>query len=664
MKPQKLLAAILCAAAPLAYAAPDTLDEIVVTATRFSESALKPPSNIIVITAEDIRNSPAMNLPDVLKTVAGIDVRPLYGNMGIDATVDMRGFGDSASSNTLILLDGQRLNPVDGGSISWSTIPVGSIQRIEIIPGSGSVSYGDQASSGVINIITDKSGSPKTSVAATLGSFGHRGVDAQGSGGNEQGYFNVSIHSADSDGWRRNSQMHQQTVSGSTGLYLPAGKSFFDYAIYKDASGMPSSVFSAAYRNDPTSSRKPLDSQDRNGYRLRPGFAYALTDVVDIEAELSAAHENYHSDNVPYSSTYDRTRDTLSVTPRLRWRHGLSQLNSETVMGMDYYDGQVKAQTNGAAYISTNAQGAAQKSTAFYVQNSTEFNDSWALRAGARNQRMDQRANQAAYVANFGFGPATSPAFNGDSTRSRNAYDLGLVYQAHGWRAYGKVGTTFRFANTDELFGYDSNTGNPVFVGDLRPQHGAIREIGASFDQGEVRGKATLYQLDMADEIGFDGATYTNTNFASTRRNGLETELDWRIATSFKARFSYTYTDASFRNGVYAGKEIPLVSRDKATAQLTWQGGELGTCSVVANYVGDRRYSGDFANALGMLPGYLTMDIQANRDMKPWVVTAKLLNMFDKRYAPSGGYSTYWKDYYYFPADARSLFVSAQYSFR
>jgi iron complex outermembrane receptor protein len=665
MKPQKFLAAFLCAATPITFAASgDTFDEMVVTAKRFPENAMKPASNVVVITADDIRNSSATNLPDVLKTVAGIAVRPLYGNMGIDATVDMRGFGDTASSNTLILLDGQRLNPVDSGAISWSAIPLDHIRRIEIIPGAGAVFYGDQASGGVINIITGKSGHPGASVAVTLGSYGHRGFDAEGTGGGEQGYFNISVHYADANGWRQNSHMNQQAASGSAGLYSSAGRSFLDYAIYKDASGLPGSVFSAAFNSDPSSARMPEDTQKRDGYRLRPGIVHALSDALDLEAEFTVARENSHGDYVSFSSTSDRTRDTLSLTPRLRWRHDLGQHNSETITGMDFYDGRVNSQSDGAAYLSPAKQDASQKSSALYVQNSTDLDTNWSLRAGARTQRIDQHAGLSAYTMDFGFGPTTSPASSGDVVRSRNAYDLGLIYQAAGWRAYGKIGTTFRFANTDELFTMNPFTYNLMFSGDLRPQHGTVREAGASFERGEVRGKATLYRLDMSDEIGLDGVTFANINFAPTRRSGLETELGWSITAGLKARFSYTYTDASFRDGTYAGKELPLVSRNKAAAQLTWQDAAVGSCSVVANYVGDRRYSGDFANTLGTLPGYLTVDLQASRDIKSWAVTAKLLNAFNRRYASNGGYSTAWSDYYYYPADARSVFVSARYSFR
>ena len=263
------------------------LTQVIVTATRFSQSALKTASNVTVITAEDIRNSPAINLPDVLKGAAGIDVRPLYGNMGIDATVDVRGFGDTASSNTLILLDGQRLNPIDAGGISWSAIPLNSIRRIEIIRGAGTVPYGDQASGGVINIITDKSGSPVASVTATGGSYGYRGADVNLAGGNEQAYFNVATHYADADGWRENSEMNQQSLSGRAGLHLSSGEAFLDFASYKDKSGLPGSLLSAAYQNNPTSARTPFDSQDRNGYRLRPGVSFKLSEAATIEADHS-----------------------------------------------------------------------------------------------------------------------------------------------------------------------------------------------------------------------------------------------------------------------------------------------------------------------------------------------------------------------------------------
>ena len=637
---------------PSSHAAADEAT-VIVSATRFADADPRVPANISVITREDIRNTPAFDLPAVLRNHAGVDVRTLYGSLGVDAAVDLRGFGDTAASNTLILVDGQRLNPIDMGSISWSAVPLESVQRIEIVRGAGTILYGDRASGGVINIVTDKSGRPRAAVTVTAGSFGHRGVDAHGAAGNDRGYFNVFAHHAETDGWRRNSQQDQQALSGRAGVYVGAGEVFVDWAAYKDSSGLPGYLRRAAWRTDPRDSTTPFDRQRRDGHRLRPGVKLPLTGALTLEAELSAEREDQHADYASFGSASDRAKDMLSFTPRLRWRHGLGGLASETVLGLDHYDGDVDAR-----YTTAPRQTAAQTSTAAYFQNTTSLTEAWAVTFGGRSQRMEQSAHQDAYA------PWFSPAMDGSATRRRNAWDLGASYSGQGWRAYGKFGTTFRFANTDELFSFNPLTGNPAFAGDLRPQHGRIGEIGGSASLGPVQARAALYRMQLKDEIGYDGALGANVNFDPTRRQGLEAELDWRIAESLKAKLAYAYTDAEFRSGPYEGKRVPLVPRDKLTLQLTWDAGRAGSYSAVANHVGSRRYSGDFSNVRGTLAGYTTLDLQAAWNLKPWTVTARLLNALDKRYAPYAGYSPWIADHYYYPADGRSFHLSARYDFK
>lgn len=647
-----VIAAALAVAFQPAVAAADDEAAVIVTATRFQEADPRIPANITVITREEIRNAPAFDLPSILRNHAGVEVRSLYGSLGMDASVDLRGFGETATSNTLILLDGQRLNPIDMGSISWSAIPLDSIRRIEIIRGAGTVLYGDRASGGVINIVTDKAGRARASVGVDVGSFGQRGLDANAAAGNDLGYFNLFAHHAESDGWRRNSQQDQQSLSGRAGLYLRAGEAFVDYAAYKDSSGLPGSLGSAAYRNDPRSSSKPFDWQQRDGYRLRPGVKLALTDTLTLEAEIATEQEDQHAVYASFGSTTDRARENLSFTPRLKWRHGLDSLASETVLGVDYYDGDIEAR-----YSNYARQRAAQTSTAVYVQNITALDPAWALTLGARTQRMEQSARQDAYL--------WMTAMDGSATRQRSAFDAGLAYNGQGWRAYGKVGTTFRFANTDELFGFDS-FGTPVFVGDLKPQHGRIAEIGGSATFGPLQGRASLYRMQLTDEIGYDGSAGggfgANVNLDPTRRQGVETELDWRITERLKARFAYAWTDAEFRTGAYAGKDVPLVPRDKATLQFNWDAGQAGSYAAVINHVGTRRYSGDFANAQGLLGGYTTLDLQATWQFKPWTVTARLLNALDRHYATYAGYSP-WSGHYFYPADGRSVHLGARYAF-
>jgi iron complex outermembrane recepter protein len=304
------------------------------------------------------------------------------------------------------------------------------------------------------------------------------------------------------------------------------------------------------------------------------------------------------------------------------------------------------------------SQQAEQDSTAVYLQNTTELTNRLALTLGGRSQRMKQQASQDAYPAWF------MPAMSGSAERTKNAWDAGLAYNAAGWRAYGKYGTTFRFANTDELFGYDSFTGNPVFAGDLKPQHGTIGELGGSLTHGQLSAQAAVYQINLKDEIGYDGALFANVNFDATRRRGLESEVAWQINPDWKANAAYSYTEAKFSEGTYLDKSVPMVPNNKAALRLNWNGGLIGSYGIAANYIGERRYSGDYANQLKMLSGYTTVDLVANWMVGPMTLSARVLNATDKHYAPFALYSPSRTDFYYYPADGRSFFVSARYDFK
>ena len=89
----------------------------------------------------------------------GVVVRDFYGT-GKTASVDIRGFGETAPLNVLVLVDGRRVNEIDLSGTDWTQIPIDQIERIEIVRGAGSVLYGDNAVGGVINIITKKPDKP------------------------------------------------------------------------------------------------------------------------------------------------------------------------------------------------------------------------------------------------------------------------------------------------------------------------------------------------------------------------------------------------------------------------------------------------------------------------------------------------------------------------
>ena len=104
---------------------------VVITAPRFPEEIRRMPASVTVITREDIAKSAARTLPELISSEVGFTMKDFYGNNAAYTSVDLRGFGVTGPQNTLILLDGRRLNDFDLSGVQWPAIPLASIERVE-----------------------------------------------------------------------------------------------------------------------------------------------------------------------------------------------------------------------------------------------------------------------------------------------------------------------------------------------------------------------------------------------------------------------------------------------------------------------------------------------------------------------------------------------------
>lgn len=144
--------------APPARGIPDELqllkeEETVSIASRYEQPISQAPSNVYVITDEDIRHSGATDLPTVLRRIPGLEVMQVTG---ADFNVSVRGDNQLNANKLLVMVDGRSIYVDMQGGVFWKNIPVTlpEIKRIEILKGPASVIYGFNAFDGVVNIIT------------------------------------------------------------------------------------------------------------------------------------------------------------------------------------------------------------------------------------------------------------------------------------------------------------------------------------------------------------------------------------------------------------------------------------------------------------------------------------------------------------------------------
>jgi len=198
--------ALLSMAAPaLAQTAtqgqPQQLDTVQVTGSRIPRAQVEGPAPVTVVTAEEIKAAGFTSVPDVLRAMTqnGGETQSQQSSSGADFSpgaqqVDLRGLGPN---HTLVLVNGRRIAdfpmPFKGRSnfTDISNIPLGMIERIEVLTGSASAIYGSDAISGVVNFILKKNTDGVT-VDARMGTTtegGGESFDISLVGGFEKGRF-------------------------------------------------------------------------------------------------------------------------------------------------------------------------------------------------------------------------------------------------------------------------------------------------------------------------------------------------------------------------------------------------------------------------------------------------------------------------------------------
>ncbi len=639
-----LLASVLCAASSLT--ADDDrrfeLEEIVVTGTAVSDPAGSLPKSVTVITAEDIEQAPGRNITDLLSREANVRLRSLFGHDKASG-IDLRGMGDTYGSTVVVLVNGFRINSPDMAGFDLSCVPLDSIERIEIVRGSGSVLYGDGAVGGVINVITKKAQVQKIGFSASYGSYDTRSADASFNRRSEKTEFVLNAGIFDSGGYRDNGFLNKKDASVRIGHDLSDYTSlYFSLSPHQDRYGLPGPVSKtdAESKEKRILTSRPDDRGENTDVTLTAGMETFVADsiLLQLDCGYRFRDDRYVMGYTPLLTLEEQTdhiaEDTASAGAALSTEYELFGLPSEVQGGADLA---VTEYTRTERSKNERKQSGIRKAGLF-ITNRIDLEETFAVHLGYRFSVYSGTHRVDTYNDTGGLWEEGQPF---ERLWTNHSVDTGLVYDIDTTVSmYADFATSFRTPNVDEFALSDS---------DLHTQKGIDIEAGTRLRlQDALELSVSGFYIRITDEIYYGedpmSGTPINRNYDyPTNRTGIETDIKLYPFDNLFLWGNYTFMDARFEN---RWTFVPLVPAHKASFGCEWRIVKPLVIAISGTYIGSRFDGNDETNALyEPLQPYTVIDAKLTYERGPLRIFLGVNNLFDELYSTAA----YGGQYYPMP---------------
>lgn len=628
------------------------LEDIATTPMRTPEYVFNVNKSVSVITDEDIKLSNARSIQEILPEEPGIVVNSFFSNPK-DNSVDLRGFGEAGPMNYVVLVDGRRMNQIDLSGPDLSQIDISSIQRIEVIRGANSVLYGDNATGGVVNIITKKGEKgDHVEYSQGFGSFRSYKERVEISGGHEFLDYFCSYSHEDTDGYRLNNGYEANNFLSNITV-KPAD--FFDVAFstsyHRDWYGQPGALYDGNIQSDGRTASRYPDSKAKTEDYFFTVIPRIYGEYGDSEAVLSgfisARSRRANSRNVTFN-TFTATSDvyetnhhigSLEFKPKceissLLWN---DIIDNKLVFGMDLFRAEDEILSGDITF--TKSQLNITKGTyGIYASDNVLIDKRFILSGGVRGE-------WAKYIFDQ-FQPA---ATYGTQSLKEAAFDAGIGYKYNERsQVYANFARSYRYPATDEFFqsAYESfdwwtfttAVFPAVLNSDLKQQIGNNVEIGVKDHSfSPVKVNAAYFLIDNRKEIYYDPIDFQNENYPHTVHHGFELETFTELYGKVKVFCAYTFEKAFFVGGKFASKTIPLVPENKFFTGLDikpFDGKPFSGLNLhfSVNYLGSRFIASDQINEVSKLKSHVTLDLGFDWEIENLRFFGGIKNLLGEKY--------------------------------
>ncbi len=618
------------------------LAPIEVSATRLEPSAELLPVGAVVLDRDDINDVAGNSLADVLDTVAGINGRRFYGINGSRTSVDMLGFGVTGTQNSLILINGRRLNDVDLAPIDFAAIPVSAIERIEVLPASGAVLYGNGAVGGAINIVTREQYDGGTAIEGRFGTYSTSGGRLETSYRGPSSSAMIAAQTLESDGYRDNNETGQHNLfadfrhrgtNADSGITVLADKQRLRLP---GARTVNPNTGLDEISDGPVGTSTPRDWADQQGVQVMPSTHRRLGQDLSFQLDGTARlkQQEYFVDQGFGFTSYTEARSvSAALNPRL---HGLAThggISHQWSLGIDY------SYTNFDRDTSLNELSAgqpihevaiSQHTSAVYLLDTMALTQNTLVTLGARHEWVATRARDS-YDANAPapacfFPPCDAQGTPFDTDQDMGIYSIGIRHWLLPELAlFANLERNARYATVDEFFELDPANNFVTSLDPLDIQTGRLASAGADWQRGRSRLTVTGWSGHFSNEIAYDPDAGENVNLDDTRRYGVSINARARVLPALTLTANGSYQRARFDDGINAGNEVPVVPRQTGYLRADWAVAERLTVSLSQRYVGKKYFDNDQANDFGQrIPSYRWTDLELHAQARDSSLWAKL----------------------------------------
>ena len=569
------------------------LDEVVVTASRTPQTRESVIADVTIIDAQEIQRTGQSTLVELLAQQPSIEITS-SGGAGTNSSIFMRG---TNSGHVVVLIDGMRVDSATLGSTAFENLPVGQIDKIEILRGSATSLYGQDAIGGVIQIFTKKGeGNVKPYVSLGYGTYNTKRADAGVSG-------NIS-----------------------------------DTRFALNVSSLNTHSFSAIETKNPNYS----DNDPNRNLAFSGNISHQILPGHEIGFQFLHSDGNVHFDNSFNGSNFDSRADATQYSYAI---FSNNQFTDAWLSKLRLGEGVDKSRTFDAFSVASGD---------FYQTKQLQFNwqNDIKLPVGVLtllyerlNQKVDSNAvnydvkkrtndgyvasyllNLDAHALQLSARHDSNSQFGGKTTGS-----IGYGYSfTSAWRATASVGTAFKAPTFNDLYYPFTDFGFPFsFVGNpnLKPEKSRNIEASIRYQDGDTNATVTAFDNKIDDLVSTNGLDASQPiNIKKATVQGLSLSASQRLG-----HFNIAANiDVQSPKDDATNKLLVRRANRHASANVSYNWGDwrLGAEAIASSI----RYN-DPINVTKMA-GYAllntTIDYQFSKD---WSVQARANNILDKKYA-------------------------------